>query len=241
MISVCIATYNGARFIARQLSSILPQLGLEDEIVISDDSSTDDTLSIVEAFGDSRIQILRNNTFQSPTYNFENAISHARGEIIFLSDQDDEWGEGWVETALHELETVDLVVCDAFMIDAHGEAWPGSDTIYDGERRPGVFRNFVRNGYIGCCCAFHRRILSVALPFPKNLPWHDWWIGLIADACFKTRFIPYKLIRYRRHGGNASPTGGKSPYSLRKKISMRWNLGVPLILRCIKARSKMLG
>jgi len=234
------ATYNGASFIARQVGSILPQLGPEDELVISDDSSSDDILSIIEAFADPRIRILGSNTFRSPTYNFENAISHARGEIIFLSDQDDEWVEGWVETALRELQTVDLVVCDAFMIDAQGEVWSGSDVIFEGKRRPGVFRNFCRNGYIGCCYAFHRRILNIALPFPKNLPWHDWWIGLIADACFKTRFISDKMIRHRRHGGNASPTGNKSPYSLKKKIAMRWNLGIPLALRLIQVRFKML-
>ena len=240
-ISVCIATYNGAKFIARQLGSILPQLGAADEVIISDDSSSDETLSIVESFADPRIQILRGNTFQSSTYNFEHALSHARGEIIFLSDQDDEWVEGWVKKASRELETVDLVVSDAFMIDAYGETWSVSDAIFDGERRSGVFRNFYRNRYVGCCCAFRRRVLDVALPFPKNLPWHDWWIGLIADSCFKTRFLRDKMIRYRRHGGNASPTGSKSPYSLKKKIAMRWNLGMPLAVRYIRTRLRMMG
>jgi glycosyltransferase involved in cell wall biosynthesis len=240
-ISVCIATYNGAKFIARQLGSILPQLGPADEVIISDDSSSDETLSIIEGFSDPRIQILKNNTFRSSTYNFENALSHAGGEIIFLSDQDDEWVEGWVRTALRELETVDLVVCDAFMIDAYGGTSSVPDAIFDGERRPGVLRNFFRNRFVGCCCAFRRRVLNVALPFPENLPWHDWWIGLIADSCFKTRFLSDKMIRYRRHGSNASPTGGKSPYSLRKKIAMRWNLGLPLAVRYLKTRLRMLG
>ena len=239
-ISVCIATYNGAKFIARQLDSILPQLSPSDEIIVSDDSSSDETLSIIEAFADPRIQILKDNTFRSSTYNFENALSHARGEIIFLADQDDEWVEGWVKTALRELEAVHLVVCDAFMIDAYGGTSSAPDTIFDGERRPGVIRNFCRNRYVGCCCAFRRQVLNVALPFPENLPWHDWWIGLIADSCFKTRFLSEKMIRYRRHGGNASPTGSKSPYSLKKKIAMRWNLGVPLAVRYIRARLRML-
>lgn len=240
-VSVCIATYNGSRFIRRQLGSILPQLGPADEVVISDDSSKDETLQIVEAFADPRIRVLKGRMFRSPTYNFENALSHARGEVVFLSDQDDEWVEGWVETALRELETVDLVVCDAFMIGPDGEAWPGSDTIFDGDRMPGVWRNFYRNRYVGCCCAFRRRVLGVALPFPKNLPWHDWWIGLIADSCFTTRFLRDKMIRYRRHGGNASPTGGKSPYSLRKKMVMRWNLGVPLAGRWFRTKMGMLS
>ena len=239
--TVCIATYNGAKFIARQLGSILPQLGPADEVIISDDSSIDGTLAIIESFADSRIQILKGNTFRSPTYNFENALSHASGDIIFLSDQDDEWMDGWVRTASRELETVDLVVCDAVIINAYGEASSIRNAIFDGERRPGVLRNFYRNRYIGCCCAFRRRVLNVALPFPKNLPWHDWWIGLIADSCFKTRFLEDKMVRYRRHGGNASPTGGKSPYSFRKKLVMRWNLGISLAVRCIKTKLRRLG
>lgn len=240
-ISVCIATYNGAGFIARQLRTILPQLGPADEIVISDDSSSDETLSIIEAFADPRIRILKNNIFRSSTYNFENALAHARGDIIFLSDQDDEWMDGWVKTASRELESVDLVVCDAFMIDAYGESSAVPGAIFDGERSRGVFRNFWRNRYIGCCCAFHRRILDVALPFPKNLPWHDWWIGLIADSCFETRFLSEKMICYRRHGGNISTTGSKSPYTLRRKVAMRWNLGMALAVRYIRARLRRLG
>jgi len=230
------ATYNGAKFIATQLESILAQLGPTDELIISDDSSSDETLSIIESFADSRIRILRGNTFRSAVYNFENALSNAQGEVIMLSDQDDEWVEGWVELALRELQTTDLIVCDAFMVNAYGEPWPVSNKIFAGERKRGVFRNYYRNGYVGCCCAFRRRVLDVALPFPRNLPWHDWWIGLIADACFEARFIHDRMIRHRRHGGNASPTGGKSPYSLRRKIVMRWHLGRHLARRVIRTR-----
>ena len=58
MISVCIATYNGARYIAEQLASILKQLSAEDEVVVSDDGSTDGTIDIVRSFNDRRIRIV---------------------------------------------------------------------------------------------------------------------------------------------------------------------------------------
>ena len=90
-ISVCIASYNGEKYIKEQLNSILCQLEERDEVIISDDSSTDNTVQIIESFKDKRIKIFREQKFKSPIYNFENAISKATGDIIFLSDQDDIW------------------------------------------------------------------------------------------------------------------------------------------------------
>jgi glycosyltransferase involved in cell wall biosynthesis len=231
-ISVCMATCNGGKFIARQLQTILSQLSAGDEVVISDDSSTDDTLAIVERFADPRIRLFPGQIFCSPTYNFENALNQARGEIIFLSDQDDEWVEGWVEAALVELQHASLVVCDAHVMDFAGTLQPTA-TVYSGIRKPGVIRNFYRNGYMGSCCAFRREILSRALPFPPHLPWHDWWLGLIADAFFRSTFLPRKMVRHRLHDSNASPTGQTSTYSLARKISMRWHIFVSLANRVV--------
>jgi glycosyltransferase involved in cell wall biosynthesis len=232
-ISVCMASYNGERFISRQLQTILSQLLPSDEVVISDDSSTDRTVEFIEAIEDNRIRLFVGQTFHSPIYNFEHALKHATGEVIFLSDQDDEWVDGWVETALVTLRDVSLVVCDADMIDTYGKVRPPLEAkIYRGSaRKPGITRNLYRNGYIGCCCAFRREVLERALPFPAKLPWHDWWIGLVADAFFSTRFIPDRKIRYRRHGGNVSQTGEKSTSTIMKKVRMRWNLCFALITR----------
>jgi glycosyltransferase involved in cell wall biosynthesis len=95
-ISVCMATHNGARFIRRQLETILTQLAPGDEVVISDDSSTDGTLEIIDSFDDPRIRLFTGNTFFGPIFNFENALRKAMGEIIVLADQDDIWLDGKV-------------------------------------------------------------------------------------------------------------------------------------------------
>ena len=94
MISVCMATYNGAQFIKEQIDSILCQLSTEDELIISDDGSTDETLSIINSYKDNRIKVFQHkaaegSAFIKATRNFENAMSHAVGDYIFLSDQDD--------------------------------------------------------------------------------------------------------------------------------------------------------
>ncbi|EGF56173.1 glycosyltransferase, group 2 family protein [Bacteroides fluxus YIT 12057] len=118
MISVCIATYNGEKFIKEQLDSILHQLSDEDEIIISDDSSTDATLDIIKKYLDKRIVIIDNQKFHSPVYNFENAIKQAKGDYIFLADQDDVWLPHKIDSLLPHLVENDLVLSNAKVVDA---------------------------------------------------------------------------------------------------------------------------
>ena len=86
MISVCLATYNGQRFIERQLKSILTQLGADDEVVVADDGSTDETLSVIREINDPRIRIIDGAHRHSPIWNFEKSLAAAKGDYIFLSD-----------------------------------------------------------------------------------------------------------------------------------------------------------
>src|SRR5208282_2982381 len=90
-LSVCMATYNGERYLTEQVASIVPQLDRDDEFVISDDSSTDGTLALLGTLKDGRIRILPGGTFHNPIYNIEYAISRSEGDVIVLSDQDDIW------------------------------------------------------------------------------------------------------------------------------------------------------
>lgn len=108
MISVCMASYNGAIFIKQQAVSILNQLGLEDELIISDDGSKDNTLEILASLNDSRIKIYHHSAPHGVVSNFENAIKHASGDYIFLSDQDDIWLSNKKEKCLSCLQEYDL-------------------------------------------------------------------------------------------------------------------------------------
>ena len=83
MITVCIATFNGEKYIREQLNSILFQLSLQDEVIVSDDGSTDNTISIIKSFNDNRIKIIDGVHRHSPTLNFENALKEAKGDYIF--------------------------------------------------------------------------------------------------------------------------------------------------------------
>jgi len=220
MISVCIPTYNGEKYLEKQLNSILAQLSSNDEVIISDDSSTDNTISIIERYNDKRINLLKDNTFKSPIFNLENALMHAKGDYIFLSDQDDIWMPDKVQVCLSRIKGYDVVVSDCILIDANDKKI--SDSFYEiNNSKTGFVNNFIKNSYLGCCLVFNRGILNYVLPFPKGIAMHDIWIGLITEIIGKPRFISEKLIMYRRHGENLSPTSGKSGFSIYFKILYR--------------------
>jgi glycosyltransferase involved in cell wall biosynthesis len=219
-ISVCMATYNGAAFIRQQIESILPQLESGDEIIFSDDGSTDATLSVISGYNESRFKIIKNQRTGSPTKNFEKGLRHCTGELIFLTDQDDVWMPDKVSRTKHFLKSFDLVLTDCSVINERNEQL--ADSFFKKQKsKKGIILNLVQNSYMGCCMAFHRKVLDKALPFPLNLAAHDQWIGLIAERYFKVYFLNEPLVWYRRHNQNYSFTGGKSSFSLLKKINHR--------------------
>lgn len=221
MISVCMPTYNGEKFIRIQLESILSQLGDNDEVVISDDSSTDKTVEIIKSFNDSRIHLLENNSFHSPIYNLENALKNAKGDFIFLSDQDDEWTVDKVSVCMEKLKDCDLLIHDADIVDGNGIQTAESFFKLN-HTKSGKFYNLLKNGYLGCCMCFSKKLLSQFLPFPKKLPMHDIYIGnFAAFNGYRIKFIEDKLIHYRRHGNNASITSEHSHRKLLSRISDR--------------------
>lgn len=219
-ISVCMATYNGERYIKEQLLSILNQLEAQDEVIISDDSSTDETVNIIMSFNDKRVAIHKHQQFKSSVFNFENALKHADGDYIFLADQDDIWMPNKVKMIKEFLLNYDLVLSDANIINAEGNII--NDSFYKiNNSRNGVFKNLIKNSYLGCTMAFNKKVLERALPFPKDIPMHDWWIGIVAELYGTTFFIQDKLISYRRHENNVSSTSEISKNTLYRKIVFR--------------------
>ncbi len=219
-ISVCLASYNGGKYIKEQLFSILDQIGENDELIISDDSSTDNTIEIIKNLNDKRIVLIEKQQFKNPIYNFENALNYCKGEYIFLSDQDDKWDDNKLEVTLKYLKNYDLIVSDCHVVNEKCDVIFDSFFALNGSKK-GLLKNIVKNSYLGCCMAFRRRVLIKALPFPSSLPMHDWWLGLIGEMYFKTHFAPEKLIFYRRHQTNASSTSDKSSNNIFKKFNLR--------------------
>lgn len=231
-LSVCMTTYNGEEYVHKQLSSILSQLDEHDEVIICDDGSSDATLSIIHSFKDTRIKLFQ-NSFQNVVLNFESAIQKAKGDYIFLSDQDDIWYETKVKEIMCHLEKNIMVFSNLsiFKDDEFGTL----ELLYDSdENRAGFIKNFVSNNYVGATMAFNKSLVKHILPFPKNLNMHDSWIGLISEIYGPTKFIGDPLIFYRRHQNNVSTTGDISDNGLGKKLSIRINLMSKIIRRLVR-------
>ena len=222
MISVCMAAYNGEKYIEEQVKSILPQLAENDELIVSDDGSTDRTLEILENFNDKRIKIFRHdkNEIKIPAYlstkpadkfyfvarNFENAMIQARGDYIFLSDQDDVWVPNKVEKTIPYLKEDRLAISDAWIVNSGLEKIDklSKYRVY----KKGFFKNIFRKcgAPQGCVCAFTKNIKFFILPIPKNVLAHDYWLGSLAELKFSSVYIPEPLVLYRRHCTNISDT-----------------------------------
>ena len=207
MISVAMASYNGAEYIRPQLDSILENLGEQDEVVISDDGSSDGTVSIIRSYmeRDPRIRFLEGPK-EGIIANFELAIRKCKGDYIFLSDQDDIWFPEKVKKVIDAFNKgATLVMHDAkvYNEDLTSVIMP-SFFEYRG-CRSGAFANIVKNRYIGCCMAFRRSLVSHMLPIPRNIQMHDQWIGLVADLRKEQVTLLHEpLLKYRRHAGTGS-------------------------------------
>lgn len=203
------ATFNGEKYIKEQINSILFQLGNEDELIISDDGSTDNTLEMIRSFDDKRIKVYKNTGIHGYVHNFENALKKASGDYIFFSDQDDVWLPDKVKTMLPHLKNDNFVISDAFITDEDLETKSKLSSWRSYQK--GYFRNLYKSIYAGCTCAFTKNIKDYSLPFPSTkYIQHDTWIGLICELKFKVVYIDEPLIYYRRHNTNTSGAGSKS-------------------------------
>jgi len=227
------ATYNGEKYIYAQLKSILKQLSENDEVVISDDSSTDDTIEIIKSFNDKRIRLIESDRARSPVYNFENGLKFVRGDIIVLSDQDNIWLGNRVSIIrkhfFRKESAINTLIMDGVIVDENGNVL--STSILEEIRfRKGIIKNIVRNTYIGCTMAFSRDLLKVALPFPKKLPMHDMWLGILSEIYGEVDLCKEKTLEFRIHSLNASLKDLAS-ISHMQRIHWRFFLIVKLLLR----------
>lgn len=210
MISVCIATYNGEKYIQEQLDSILSQLGRGDELIICDDQSIDRTLDIIADYRDDRIRTYRNDTRMGHVRNFEKAISLARGDFIFLSDQDDVWLPGRVTAMMKYMEdepSALLVASNFDLIDENGNAI-GEFRFLRSVKPLRLMQLFCilagRAPYFGCTFLMRRRMLDYCMPIPARIESHDIWIALVASMVGHVVNIPGSTLQHRVHGRNVT-------------------------------------
>lgn len=203
--SIALATYNGSEYIEEQLNSFLSQTILPDELVVSDDNSTDDTLEIVYECSRKApfsVRIYRNKERLGYVRNFNNAIEKCNGEIIFLSDQDDIWIPNKIEKVLNEFEShkdMLLIMNDAEIILQNGEKT--GLTLLNQVRALGYSQEKFDSG---CCMALRKELIPLILPIPFLEYKHDTWINKITTIFEVKKVINEILQYYRRHNQNNS-------------------------------------
>lgn len=223
MISVCMTTYNGERFLDQQLTSILQQLQPEDEVLISDDGSSDGTRTLLQQF---EAQDARIHLFDGPQKgviaNVAFVLSKARGDILFLADQDDYWLPNRVKSMLAAFDSnpdVQIVLADLAIVDDQGTIIHPS---YFALRqvKVGTWQTLIKNGFIGAGMAITSQLRDKALPFPPNIPMHDMWLGMLADK--NVYLLKEPLTYYRRHANNVSEIATTASFT--QKFRWRWHL-----------------
>jgi glycosyltransferase involved in cell wall biosynthesis len=231
--SVVLATYQGERFIDEQLDSIVSQLSPNDEIILSDDASSDGTLHAVRQRGDSRIRILANRERVGYVRNFQRAISQVRGKYVFFSDQDDVWLPGKVDTICSALRRKPFVASDAIVVNENLEELHQSYFALRGARSFSWPAIFLRPPIVGATMSCRKDYLQSLLPFPSGIP-HDFWLTLNAAWDESLEIIHTPLILYRRHAAAFSPTATHRTRSFPKIATERGILAATMIARRLR-------
>jgi glycosyltransferase involved in cell wall biosynthesis len=232
MVSVCLAAYNGEKYIVDQVNSILRELEGIDEVIVCDDASTDASYSVVQSIDDSRIVLLRNKKNIGHVKNFEKLLSIAKGDFIFLSDQDDIWVEGKVRKVLQAFQgnnDILLVYHNIKTINSFGNELQNVFPKYSaGTRNSLIFllRQIIKPQIFGCACCIRRKKIDRLLPFPKSVYAHDHWIAIWAAINGSVFFLHDILVKHRKHDSNLTPD---RHLSIKAIIVSRYKLFIQIV------------
>lgn len=208
LVSIAVGTYNGADHLEKQLDSLVNQTYPNKEIIVLDDSSTDNTLIILEKYRQdySFFRYEQNNMNLGYVKNFEKLISLCQGEFIALCDQDDIWDENKITLQVENIGNAALIYHDSAFIDEQDNLLPGKlSDIYPFYTGSESYRFLFFNCIAGHSILFQRHLIPYLMPFPEKY-FHDRWIALIASERGGIVFIKKQLVYYRQHTSSVTDT-----------------------------------
>jgi len=207
------ASYRGGLYIQEQISSILQELGPNDELVIVDDASPDNTVDVISKITDPRVRLIRNASNSGYVRTFEKAILASRGEFIFLSDQDDVWIPGRVHRMLEGLQTSAMVATNFAMLGGGPRPWiPPLKSTMDSRRLANLLGIMIGyRAYYGCGMAFRRELIPVVTPIPEYVrESHDLWFAICGNMAQSIAHLEAPSLLRRLHDQNETPSGFRS-------------------------------
>ncbi len=230
LVSIAMCTFNGAKYVSQQIDSILAQSHKNLEIIIVDDASTDNTLSILQDYAnkDPRITAIGNTQNLGYVKNFEKAISLCTADYIALADQDDIWLPNKISTLLSEIGDNWLIYSKVTLIDELGT--PLEKEFPDYPRLEGAcaLSLAINNCVTGHATLIHKNLINHALPFPRSITKHDQWLAIISALTGRLAASQMNLSYYRSHTSNALLNKNKSmvkkPSKARRKSAFEQEL-----------------
>lgn len=198
------ACYQGEKYLAIQLESLLAQDYQNIEIICIDDASTDSTQAILQQYAskDHRIHIIQNHENLGYRKSFEKGILLAKGELIALSDQDDYWIPTKISRLMNSIGEASMVYADSDLVDDQGNLI--------GQKMSDIKRQIAYNSPLmytfgawapGHSMLFKRDLLEFALPIVEFVT-HDYLIGFAATCTNGIAYLPESLVHYRQHASN---------------------------------------
>lgn len=221
-ISVVVCTYNGEKYLAVQLESILQQTYTNLEIIICDDASTDNTVSIINRFAtaDSRIRFYQNKTNLGFNENFEQVLKLAKSEWIAIADQDDIWLPQKIQSLVASMVPGRLLIhsynAEFRNDDPSIRFFNPSRLRFQGTKTRQLL---LYNTVTGHTVLLHKNLLRFALPFPPTV-YYDWWLGVVATLHGGVQLCPEVLVLHRQHDGNASQQRSSDEVFFQRYIKM---------------------
>ncbi len=218
LISVVIATYNGSKYIIEQLESIMNQSRLPDEILVLDDSSQDNTIDIINRYimenNITIITLIENSTNLGYALNFWNGLKKAKGDVIFLCDQDDIWLPEKISKLINIMENNRKILAlnsSYHLINEKGQIIIDRSKLiskFRGKIKKIKIKGFIKSPrYPGMAMAIRRELLFSVKDIPEKYIYaHDWALNQSASIENGMYFCNLKLTLYRQHGNNSVGT-----------------------------------
>ena len=204
-VAVVVATYNGATYLRQQLESIVQQTYKPSQIIIIDDASVDDTITIADAFAAAHpeVMVVQNETRLGYIKNFEKGMLLANASYVALSDQDDIWVPNKLEVLIHAIGDQMLAYSDSELIDAEGQLLNQKMSSIKNQLAYHTPIMYAIGAWApGHAMLFKKELVDKAVPFP-NLVTHDFWLGFVATCYSTVVYVNEPLVHYRQHTQNA--------------------------------------
>ena len=216
-ISICMATYNGQEYLKKQIDSIFAQSNQDWQLLIRDDGSCDNTISIIEdymaRFPDKIKLITGKECHLGASLNFGQLLEYTDTQYIMFSDQDDIWLPNKIELTLNVMKATEqlypdkpvLVHTDLRVIDSDSRTI--ADSIWSYQKLFPEIGNSLnkitaQNVVTGCAMMINRKARAVSIPIPGEAIMHDWWIAIKVAKHGKIAYVSTPSILYRQHPGN---------------------------------------